>query len=712
MSFVQIWAAAIALIGIPRFGALGNASYAKVPEIMENSAGVKLFYCHAEEDTTHLLELDRHLALLRASGIIETLAPGRIEPGRNRNAEIARQLEAAEIILLLLSVDLVASSLVYEGQIQQAMTRQQAGTARVIPLLLREADYTGAAFAKLVALPRDGKPISNRPRAERDTAWAEIARHIRAMATEIAEAAAGLQKKSTLDDAASERLGQRLASRRETQERRTRWQKLAGTAIVVVVSIFAYAWMHPLGASPLAPLSGGLIIAAGWPPVATGKAMKERLCADLSQLNPGKVSCITVPMPLFKGRVLQAATAAGAVALVLVESDTRIDVALTGTGSRGLFPSEALPPIHIHSEDSRHGLVKFLDALLHAIAGRPIRSLGVLSAQKPDHLAPLSPDITLLEVMLQWQEESGRPLAGDGSSKERTHLLGKLKTHFCEDRGLSLQDLRCALASYFDALDCQAEQVSACAPFLGTLRQLIYQAPDARLRLMAGIEVARRTCSVVPQESIALLDRLDQNYLVGHPCERLLLAPLATCLRLAAPATLQAQVVQRPWAQLDATQPGAECPAKLRANVLAEQGFWFTKGRDFISAGAAFAAAYHLSQDPLHALSLAEMLLLQRRTMEVRQSIVLGRLPPEPSLHTHALFLLWLASRTKENAQQLLSAYASLPLEERAVFDAADSLNSLACASVKSQTCEAYRILIRPKNINAKEELSVTLIRK
>ena len=41
------------------------------------------------------------------------------------------------------------------------MQRHENGEARVIPIILREVDWSGAPFSKLQALPKDGKPVTN-----------------------------------------------------------------------------------------------------------------------------------------------------------------------------------------------------------------------------------------------------------------------------------------------------------------------------------------------------------------------------------------------------------------------------------------------------------------------------------------------------------------------------------------------------------------------
>jgi hypothetical protein len=54
----------------------------------------------------------------------------------------------------------------------------------VIPILLRKFSFSGEPFAKLQALPRNGKPIENYP-GGRDEAMTDIAREVSKLVAEI-----------------------------------------------------------------------------------------------------------------------------------------------------------------------------------------------------------------------------------------------------------------------------------------------------------------------------------------------------------------------------------------------------------------------------------------------------------------------------------------------------------------------------------------------
>ncbi|HJW30202.1 MAG TPA: toll/interleukin-1 receptor domain-containing protein, partial [Saprospiraceae bacterium] len=85
---------------------------------------------------------------------------GCIQPGQEWEPEIYQQLEAAHLILLLISPDFIKSDFCYAQEMQRALQRHQAGTARVVPIILRPTDWKSAPFSKLQCLPLGGQPVT------------------------------------------------------------------------------------------------------------------------------------------------------------------------------------------------------------------------------------------------------------------------------------------------------------------------------------------------------------------------------------------------------------------------------------------------------------------------------------------------------------------------------------------------------------------------
>jgi hypothetical protein len=103
-------------------------------------------------------------------------------PGDHFDEQIDEELEKADIILFLVSAEFLKSDYCYEVEVQRAVERHERGNARVIPVILRPCDWRNAPFGKLVAIPRDGRPVTLW--RNRDEAYLDIATELRRVVEE------------------------------------------------------------------------------------------------------------------------------------------------------------------------------------------------------------------------------------------------------------------------------------------------------------------------------------------------------------------------------------------------------------------------------------------------------------------------------------------------------------------------------------------------
>jgi hypothetical protein len=120
---------------------------------------VSIFYAYSHKDEALKERLDAHLAILRRQGFISTWHDRKIGPGQEWAQEIYEQLDSADLILILISANFIASDYCYDREMKRALERHTARKARVIPIILKPVLWRIAQFARLQALPRDGKPI-------------------------------------------------------------------------------------------------------------------------------------------------------------------------------------------------------------------------------------------------------------------------------------------------------------------------------------------------------------------------------------------------------------------------------------------------------------------------------------------------------------------------------------------------------------------------
>ncbi len=101
---------------------------------------VEVFCCYARKDQSLLLELKTHLTPLQREGLITLWADIDINAGMEWEKEIQRHLNTAQIILLLISPDFIASEYCYSVEMQRAVERHECGEARVIPIILQRSE--------------------------------------------------------------------------------------------------------------------------------------------------------------------------------------------------------------------------------------------------------------------------------------------------------------------------------------------------------------------------------------------------------------------------------------------------------------------------------------------------------------------------------------------------------------------------------------------
>ena len=102
----------------------------------------------------------------------------RITAGDAFDHRIDEELERADIILLLVSADFLASDYCHDVEMQRALQRHAERSARVIPIILKPCDWQHSPFANLLAAPTDGKPITRW--VDEDEAFLDVVRQIRA----------------------------------------------------------------------------------------------------------------------------------------------------------------------------------------------------------------------------------------------------------------------------------------------------------------------------------------------------------------------------------------------------------------------------------------------------------------------------------------------------------------------------------------------------
>lgn len=140
---------------------------------------IEIFYSYSHKDEKLRDKLETHLSLLKQQGVLINWHDRKISAGEEWAMAIDSHLNTADIILLLVSPDFLASSYCYSIEMKRAMARHEKGEAIVIPVILRPVHWKDASFGKLQALPTEARPITGRFWHNQDEAFYNVAEGIR-----------------------------------------------------------------------------------------------------------------------------------------------------------------------------------------------------------------------------------------------------------------------------------------------------------------------------------------------------------------------------------------------------------------------------------------------------------------------------------------------------------------------------------------------------
>ncbi|HEX3642587.1 MAG TPA: FxSxx-COOH system tetratricopeptide repeat protein, partial [Ktedonobacteraceae bacterium] len=156
-----------------------------VPVMPERGKPIKIFCLYCHKDEAMRAELETHLSSLHLQKTIASWHDRNISARADWEQEIDQDLNTAQIILLLISADFLASDYCNSQDITRALERHQDGEAHVIPIIVRPVLWEGAPFSKLQVLPKDGMPIQSKHWFNRDEAWLNVVEGLHAVIADI-----------------------------------------------------------------------------------------------------------------------------------------------------------------------------------------------------------------------------------------------------------------------------------------------------------------------------------------------------------------------------------------------------------------------------------------------------------------------------------------------------------------------------------------------
>ncbi|KQB13838.1 TIR domain-containing protein [Rhodobacter capsulatus] len=139
--------------------------------------GARVFISYSHVDEALRDELEVHLAMLKRQGLVDVWHDKRLLAGDQLDWTISKELDEADVILLLVGPNFLASDYCYKIEKGRALERHRQGAARLISVILRPCEWGHTDLAKYLVTPKDGKPITQWP--DRDEAFLDVTRQIR-----------------------------------------------------------------------------------------------------------------------------------------------------------------------------------------------------------------------------------------------------------------------------------------------------------------------------------------------------------------------------------------------------------------------------------------------------------------------------------------------------------------------------------------------------
>lgn len=114
----------------------------------ESKNQINIFFSYSHKDETYKEILDGHFAAMKRQSIIKTWNDRKLSPGSKFDDEIMKQINAADIAILMLSPHFINSNYIMDKEVALLEERIKNGDALlIIPIFTIPVDLTGFSFA-------------------------------------------------------------------------------------------------------------------------------------------------------------------------------------------------------------------------------------------------------------------------------------------------------------------------------------------------------------------------------------------------------------------------------------------------------------------------------------------------------------------------------------------------------------------------------------
>lgn len=144
---------------------------------------LRLFVSFAPADRELKDELLKHLSVLQRLGKVEPWSVDQVRAGGDWRHDVETALAQADVALLLVSADFLASEFLQDVEVPRLFDRRAKEGLHIIPLIMQACSWELHAWiARLKPMPANGKPIASVTKDRRNRALTEVVRQVHTLA--------------------------------------------------------------------------------------------------------------------------------------------------------------------------------------------------------------------------------------------------------------------------------------------------------------------------------------------------------------------------------------------------------------------------------------------------------------------------------------------------------------------------------------------------
>ncbi|WP_418138466.1 TIR domain-containing protein [Marinomonas sp. RS-M-Aa-14] len=120
----------------------------------------RAFISYSHKDKTYFDRLAVHLKPLEKKGLIEAWSDTRISAGELWKTEISKALDQAQVAVLLISADFLASDFIVDNELPPLLEKAKSDGATIIPVILKPCRFVREeTLAKFQAINSPEEPL-------------------------------------------------------------------------------------------------------------------------------------------------------------------------------------------------------------------------------------------------------------------------------------------------------------------------------------------------------------------------------------------------------------------------------------------------------------------------------------------------------------------------------------------------------------------------